>query len=129
MNPQKLQYFKDLLNKRLDELKGVLSGHQEEFRQQTDAEVAGEAHLDFNHPADTVEGDPDYEKELKLIKHDRNELNLVEQALRRVEKGSYGICGECHEEISYARLEAIPYARFCIDCERKREQSTLGQVI
>lgn len=44
------------------------------------------------------------------------ELEKVEQALDRLEHGSYGVCLECGSEISSARLKALPYARKCMDC-------------
>jgi len=46
----------------------------------------------------------------------REELTQVQNAIKRVENGSYGICSKCEEEISAARLKAIPYATLCIKC-------------
>ncbi|MHC4548579.1 MAG: TraR/DksA family transcriptional regulator [Planctomycetota bacterium] len=48
-------------------------------------------------------------------------LAAVEDALKRIEDASYGQCEECGRKIAEARLEAIPYAARCIDCERARE--------
>lgn len=49
-------------------------------------------------------------------------LNDVRAALERVDEGSYGRCERCGGAISGERLMAIPYARFCIRCERKEER-------
>lgn len=49
-------------------------------------------------------------------------LEEVESALRRIEKGSYGICEANGEKISIARLKAIPYARYCINCQGRFER-------
>lgn len=46
----------------------------------------------------------------------KNELMLINQALLRIENSSFGICQSCNQPIDEARLQAIPYARFCIDC-------------
>ena len=46
----------------------------------------------------------------------RNELMLINQALLRIENDSFGICQSCHQPISEARLNAIPYTQFCIAC-------------
>lgn len=46
----------------------------------------------------------------------RAELTRIDAALRRMESGTYGLCSECGAEIDEARLEALPYARECIDC-------------
>ena len=46
-------------------------------------------------------------------------LREVEGALKRVAKGTYGECEACGEEISAARLKAIPWARFCVSCQER----------
>lgn len=48
-------------------------------------------------------------------------LARVETALRRYENDEYGLCANCEEEISYARLKARPEAPFCIDCQSNKE--------
>jgi hypothetical protein len=48
-------------------------------------------------------------------------LNKIDAALRRLEDGSYGDCFECGEEISEARLRALPFAVRCKECEEARE--------
>ena len=50
-----------------------------------------------------------------------NELNLIDQALQRLKKGEYGICIDCMEHISQARLENYPYAARCIVCQEALE--------
>lgn len=50
-----------------------------------------------------------------------NELQLVKLALRRLDNGEYGVCGECGEQISEARLQALPYANICIECAKDSE--------
>jgi RNA polymerase-binding protein DksA len=53
-------------------------------------------------------------------------LGQVDDALERMEKGTYGVCERCGEEIDYARLEAIPYATLCIRCQHHLEESPRG---
>jgi len=50
------------------------------------------------------------------------ELGLVLEALKRIEKGTYGRCVECAEEISIARLEAVPWAPYCLKDQEEHEQ-------
>jgi DnaK suppressor protein len=45
------------------------------------------------------------------------ELSLIEGALRRIEDGSYGICSHCAQPISPRRLQALPWAEYCVDCQ------------
>ncbi len=49
-------------------------------------------------------------------------LYEVERALARMDNGTYGVCRDCGKPIDYARLKAIPYARFCMDCARRHEE-------
>lgn len=52
----------------------------------------------------------------------RHTLELIDQALQRIEHGEYGLCAECGNPIAPARLKAIPYASLCIDCADKGQQ-------
>jgi len=56
-----------------------------------------------------------------LSENDRNQLLLIDQALERLEQGDYGECQDCGEPISEARLKALPWAVYCINCQEKRE--------
>ncbi|MGH9326439.1 MAG: TraR/DksA family transcriptional regulator [Terriglobia bacterium] len=55
----------------------------------------------------------------------RQILMLVNEALERIKGGSYGICVECHEEVQPKRLEAVPWARHCIECQAKQDEGLL----
>jgi RNA polymerase-binding transcription factor DksA len=52
-------------------------------------------------------------------------LSSIERALHQLEKGTYGRCQSCSEEIDRARLEALPYAEQCIDCQRRLERRAI----
>src|SRR5436189_90725 len=71
------------------------------------------------HMADV--GTDNYEQEftLSLIANQEQALEEIGAALERLEDGSFGRCEECSEEIPAPRLEALPYARYCVDCARK----------
>jgi len=60
--------------------------------------------------------------ELSLIQMKAQTLNAVEQALVKVEAGTYGYCVECGGEMTEQRLRALPFAVRCTACEQKREQ-------
>jgi DnaK suppressor protein len=59
--------------------------------------------------------------EFALIQMKSETLNKIDAALRRLEEGTYGDCFECGDEISEARLRALPFAVRCKDCEEARE--------
>lgn len=57
----------------------------------------------------------------KLTSH-KETLNKIDEALRKMNEGTYGICEDCGAEISEARLSVIPFAIHCVDCKEKRER-------
>lgn len=57
------------------------------------------------------------DRDVAQIERDAAELNDVELALERVQAGSYGICVDCGEPIAWKRLDAVPHAVRCLDCE------------
>ena len=74
------------------------------------------------HPAD--EGSELFEREKNLTVRSTLELSLtdVEDALRRIEDGTYGVCENCGKPIDIRRLRAMPSARFDVECQSKLEQ-------
>ena len=63
------------------------------------------------------------ETNLKLMSDDRRRLEMITDALFTLAHGKYGICQDCGERISEARLEARPYAVYCIKCKSAREKN------
>ncbi len=68
-----------------------------------------------------------YTKEFLFSQSDDNRrtLQLVNEALARIEAGTYGLCVACQQEVQSKRLEAVPWARHCIECQEKQEQGLL----
>ena len=56
---------------------------------------------------------------------ERLQLRQVEGALERLDQGGYGTCEHCGEPIGAKRLKAIPWARYCVDCQEKEERGSL----
>ena len=59
---------------------------------------------------------------LALKQTDSKLLRAIEEAIHRIDHGTYGICLECENEIAPARLEAVPWTRVCIDCKAKQKE-------
>ena len=57
-----------------------------------------------------------------LVAVETRELERVEEAIKRMDNGTYGICESCKKKIPQARLEALPYAALCIECQRIEEK-------
>ena len=70
--------------------------------------------------ADQASGNNEVHIQLKLKATDAKILQAIEEALWRIEKGSYGLCRDCGEPIAEARLNAIPWTRVCITCKEKQ---------
>ena len=70
--------------------------------------------------ADQASGNNEVHIALKLKQTDAKILQAIEEALWRIEKGTYGICRDCGEPIAPARLNAIPWTRVCITCKEKQ---------
>ena len=70
--------------------------------------------------ADQASGNNEVHIQLRLRQTDAKILTAIEEALARIEKGSYGTCRDCGEPIAPARLNAIPWTRVCISCKEKQ---------
>ncbi|HXT19412.1 MAG TPA: TraR/DksA family transcriptional regulator [Thermoanaerobaculia bacterium] len=70
-----------------------------------------------------------YSRELlfSLSDGERHTLLRIEEALQRTESGTYGICTNCGNEIRPGRLKAMPWARYCIDCQELAEKGMLEE--
>ena len=65
---------------------------------------------------------------LQMIERDRSKLKAVEDALERIEDGSFGSCDECGETISAGRLKIMPFANVCVACLSLQEKQAKRQV-
>ncbi|MBN2418940.1 MAG: TraR/DksA C4-type zinc finger protein [Deltaproteobacteria bacterium] len=112
MNKKKLQYFKKTLTKQLEAL-------QEKSSQNRVTTLAESEQIsDFTDQA-TLESD--IEMNIHIKERDSKLIIKIKEALERIENGTYGICDQCEEEISEARMEARPVTTVCIDCKREQE--------
>jgi DnaK suppressor protein len=75
-----------------------------------------------NHLAENASVTYDRELDYSLEENSEEILQLIDAALIRIQEGSYGTCQSCGQQIAPERLEAIPYARLCIDCKRREER-------
>src|SRR5215472_989756 len=108
-NGLKLTSYRTMLEKKADEVRRSMSA-------QKAAQVV--ARLDV--PSD--EGDLSQQHHEEWIFLNRNTIDIkllreISDALLRIEQGTYGVCLECEEPISVKRLEAVPWARYCVPCQ------------
>lgn len=99
----------------------------EEERRQLLAELAHFEKLEYqdigagNHLAEAATAAFDQASDLALRKQVERRLGRIERALAKFDDGIYGYCESCGEPIDFARLKALPDARYCLKCQRQRE--------
>lgn len=108
--------LKELEKWLLDKRKGLLSGVR---AQATNLETGSGGILDLADQAANA-----YTKEflLSLGDADRRTLRQVDAALEKIRLGTYGKCEKCEGEIGIKRLEALPFAEYCISCQEEEER-------
>ena len=113
---------------RYNELKQMLEGRRRELQAQVqgkmrDVRASGEVNklTEVFDAGESSENDIQEDIELALIQMKAETLNKVNDALKRLEQGSYGNCFECGDEIAEKRLRALPFAVPCKDCEEAKE--------
>lgn len=84
-------------------------------------ELSAESQYD-DHIAELGTDAFDRERDLASLDSLESVLEEVEIALRKIEEGTYGVCDACGKPISAVRLEALPYASLCLDCENQAER-------
>lgn len=110
--------MRDILVLRRDALRKALAGDLsllKELREQTAGDV-----VDF--ALDSAQ----HEINSQLAEVESKELGYIENALERMRAGQYGVCEGCSIRIPLARLNALPYATLCIDCQRDNERDGGG---
>jgi DnaK suppressor protein len=73
-------------------------------------------------PNDRATMESDRSFELRIRGRERKLMDKVDEALIRIDDGSYGVCAGCGEDIAIKRLQARPVAKYCIDCKTRQEQ-------
>ena len=113
MDPERLEFFKKLLEERLAAL---LSGAGSAIGELTEQRESLADHIDVA----SMESNRDFT--LRLQDRERRLIHKIRAALVRIEEGEYGECVACGEDIGERRLMARPMATHCIDCKTEAEQ-------
>jgi DnaK suppressor protein len=113
---------------RYNELKKMLEHRRRELMNEVqgrirDVRAEGNKERDVLDQGESSEVDIQEDIEFALIQMKSETLTKINEALRRLDESTYGNCFECGEEISEARLRALPFAVRCKDCEEARENA------
>jgi YteA family regulatory protein len=114
-------HYRQLLLQEKERLVRLIEGLEEGLRESQGDSIQELSTYD-NHPADV--GSETYERSKDLGLRDNNRLLLakVEEALRRIEAGTYGRCENCGREIAPERLRAVPHTTLCLACKKEQEK-------
>ena len=123
MTAERREHFRELLEKRLGELDHTLGMMKENNTSEQDKYSPGELSNYDNHPAELGTELFHLQMNSALKVHEENILQDIRDALKRMDSGTYGACARCGGDIPEERLEALPYAKFCIECAEEMEKA------
>lgn len=106
-------------SKQIEELKDILIERRELILnniQESRESINSLKNLECNDEYDYAEVSSDSFKEGIIANQQVKELEEIDDAIKRIEKGAYGVCDMCDETIAIGRLRAKPFARFCTPC-------------
>jgi RNA polymerase-binding transcription factor len=117
MDKRKVERYRKQLLAKQEEIRRTVARADQDGRE-ADNEITQD-------PADRAANS--YTKEFLFHQSDDNRriLQLIHEALQRANEGSYGLCVECQEDVQSKRLDAVPWARHCIECQEKQEKGLL----
>lgn len=117
-----LKEFKKIVLKKKEEIFEDLKHISDDTLRKSQKEASGDISGYTYHMADVATDNYDREFSLGLASNERKVLYELDDALKRIEDGSFGICDDCKGQITKIRLKAVPSARLCIKCQQKREK-------
>lgn len=113
MEVTKLQFFREMLLGKMDQLLGSAEKTMSQMSQEGDP---------FPDPLDRAMSESGRNLELRKRDRERKLIQKILKAIKQTEDGSYGICEECGNEISENRLLVRPEATLCINCKEEQEE-------
>ena len=111
MNKKEVEFFRDLLNQRIQELRSEAGKTVEDMDEDEN----------FPDPSDRASMESNRNSILRIRDRERKLIFKIQEALQRLEAGEFGICEECGEKIGIERLKARPVTTLCIDCKASQE--------
>ncbi len=115
LTQNQIHQFQDILTQKRDDLLDIVERKKkEEENFESSIDVAGDE-------ADVATQSVEKEMLYELTDTEKTTLDMIEDALVKIERGVYGKCESCQNLIPYLRLDVMPWARYCIQCQSKQE--------
>ena len=115
MQESELNYFKEILESRKEQIVKNISGVNDELNQLSK--------LELNDEGDHASVNNNSMVESAIVSQQEKELKEIQIALGKISNGDYGICEMCEDPIGFQRLKVKPHAIYCIDCREIIEKS------
>jgi RNA polymerase-binding protein DksA len=122
MNKKELSKFKELLDLLLKKIAGNLNHIEKDTLNTSQRDASGDLSGYSFHMADVATDNHDRELNLDIASNEQKLLNEIDDALRRIQDGTYGQCEVCESKITLQRLNVMPYGRLCIKCQEDQEK-------
>ncbi len=117
-----LAAFKKLILKKKEDIIDHIREISEETVKKSQKDASGDISSYTYHMADVATDNYDREFSMGRVSEDREFLFELDDALKRIEDGSFGICEDCGALVSKTRLKVVPSARLCIKCQEKKDK-------
>lgn len=121
MDRERLEHYRKELYKERENITQVIDRLREDMG--LDASLrddTSELSSYDNHPADLASETFEIEKNRALKANETTHLRMIEDALKKIDEGTYGICEGCGREIDEERLDVLPFAAMCIECQKTK---------
>jgi len=122
-NKKDLIYFKKLILKRKEEILDEIRHISEDTLKKSQKDASGDISGYTYHMADVATDAYDREFSLGLASNEQKILYELDDALKRIDEGTFGICEECKSPITKTRLKTLVYTRLCVKCQEKKERT------
>jgi len=117
-----LKVYKDLLIKMKAQLLNQISNVEKDNLRTSQKDASGDLSGYTIHMADVATDSYDREFSLSRASTEQKAVYEIDEALKRIVDGEYGLCMTCGSSIAKNRLKAVPYAKYCIDCQSSEEK-------
>ena len=121
MTKQETLKYKKLLLKLREDVTGEINNIAKD-NLKSQKESSGDLSGYSFHMADMASDSYDRELSLNIASEEQQVVYEIDEALKRIEDGKFGKCVECEKKVPLKRLNVIPYAKYCIQCQSKEEK-------
>ena len=123
LNRQQLKQFRQLLITERAKLASEIRSLAQDAAK-SPREASGDLSAYTVHMADMAADSYEREVSMNIVSSEQELLYQIDDALKRLDDGTFGVCQQCSQPITMSRLKAVPYASMCIACQRTKEQKS-----